>query len=315
MKSDTYSSAEKKNGASRASEKNAATYEALGAILLWGIMPTCTKLLVTQIEPMFALALTSLFASLFLAVYYAVKGKLGELKDLSLNTFLRMTAIGSLGVFFYNFFYYSGNTLLPAQTAYIINDLWPACIILFSCMILKEKLTVGKLLAVLMSFAGVVIVATGGSFQSFDVSNTKGALFCLAAAVSYGFYAVLNKRESYDKEISVLVAFATSGLAAFICALFMGQMRPLTLKEWGGSAFAGAVCNGLPGVLWVVALQNGNTAILANLSYLTPVISMIVTHFVLGEPITVWSIVGTALIVSGIFMQILADRLMKKKHS
>ena len=314
MRSDTYSSVGKKNGASRASEKNAATYEALGAILLWGIMPTCTKLLVTQIEPMFALALTSLFASLFLAVYYAVKGKLGELKDLSLNTFLRMTAIGSLGVFFYNFFYYSGNTLLPAQTAYIINDLWPACIILFSCMILKEKLTVGKLLAVLMSFAGVVIVATGGSFQSFDVSNTKGALFCLAAAVSYGFYAVLNKRESYDKEISVLVAFATSGLAAFICALFMGQMRPLTLKEWGGSAFAGAVCNGLPGVLWVVALQNGNTAILANLSYLTPVISMIVTHFVLGEPITVWSIVGTALIVSGIFVQIAADRSMTRKN-
>lgn len=297
------------------SKKNTALIQALGAILLWGIMPTCTKLLVSQIEPMLALALTSLFASLFLAAYYAVKGKLGELKNLNLNTFLRMAAIGSLGVFFYNFFYYSGNTMLPAQTAYIINDLWPACIILFSCLILKEKLTVGKLLAVLMSFTGVVIVATGGSFQSFDLSNARGALFCLAAAVSYGFYAVLNKRESYDKEISVLVAFAISGLAAFLCAIFMGQLRPLTLKEWGGSAFAGAVCNGLPGVLWVVALQNGNTAILANLSYLTPVISMIVTHFVLGEPITVWSIVGTALIVSGIFMQILADRLMKKKHS
>ena len=159
MRPDTYSSSEKKNGAFRASGKNAATYEALGAILLWGIMPTCTKLLVTQIEPMFALALTSLFASLFLALYYAFAGKLKEIRNISANAFLRMTAIGSLGVFFYSFFYYSGNTLLPAQTAYIINDLWPACIILFSCMILKEKLTVGKLLAVLMSFAGVVIVA------------------------------------------------------------------------------------------------------------------------------------------------------------
>ena len=294
-------------------EKKTALMEAMGAILLWGIMPTCTKLLVTQIEPMFALALTCLFATLFLAVYYAIKGKLKELSGLTPNTFLRMTLIGSLGVFFYSFFYFSGNTMLPAQTAYIINDLWPACIILFSCMILKEKLTVGKLLAVLMSFAGVVIVATNGSFQSFDLSSTKGALFCLGAAISYGFYAVLNKREAYDKEISVLVAFATSGLAAFVCALFMGQVRPLSLKEWGGSAFSGAICNGLPGVLWVVALQNGNTAILANLAYLTPVVSLIVTHFVLGEPITIWSLVGTALIVSGIFVQIAADRLIDRR--
>ena len=294
------------------SEKNTALTEALGAILLWGIMPTCTKLLVTQIEPMLALALTCLFASVFLAAFYAVKGTLREFKNISANVFLRMTAIGSLGVFFYSFFYYTGNTLLPAQTAYIINDLWPACIILFSCMILKEKLTVGKLLAVFMSFAGVVMVATGGSFSSFDLSGTKGMLFCLGAAVSYGFYAVLNKREVYDKELSVLVAFATSGVLAFLCAVFMGQVRPLTLKEWGGSAFSGAVCNGLPGVLWVVALQKGNTAILANLAYLTPVISLIVTHFVLGEAVTMWSVAGTALIVSGIFVQILADRLMKK---
>ncbi len=99
------------------SKKNTALTEAMGAIFLWGILPTCTKLLVTNIEPMYALALTSLFAALFLAALYAVRGKLKELKKLTAGSFFRMTAIGSLGVFFYSFFYYSGNTLLPAQTA------------------------------------------------------------------------------------------------------------------------------------------------------------------------------------------------------
>jgi len=56
---------------------------------------------------------------------------------------IRMILIGSLGVFFYNYFLLLGTARLKAQTAFVINELWPALIILFSCWILKEKMNLG----------------------------------------------------------------------------------------------------------------------------------------------------------------------------
>ena len=44
---------------------------------------------------------------------------------------IRMILIGSLGVFFYNYFLLLGTARLKAQTAFVINELWPALIILF----------------------------------------------------------------------------------------------------------------------------------------------------------------------------------------
>ena len=63
-----------------------------------------------------------------------------------------MVVIGSLGVFFYNYFLLLGTARLEAQTAFVINELWPALIILFSWWILGEKMNIGKAAAVVFSF-------------------------------------------------------------------------------------------------------------------------------------------------------------------
>lgn len=70
----------------------------------------------------------------------------------------------------------------------------------------------------------------------------------------------------------------------------------------------GVICNALPYLTWALALDIGNTAVIANLAYLTPFVSLLVTHFVLGENITVFSVLGLLLIVLGIAIQILADK-------
>ena len=71
---------------------------------------------------------------------------------------IRMILIGSLGVFFYNYFLLLGTARLKAQTAFVINELWPALIILFSCWILKEKMiTVFSVLGLVLIVTGIII--------------------------------------------------------------------------------------------------------------------------------------------------------------
>ena len=88
---------------------------------------------------------------------------------------IRMILIGSLGVFFYNYFLLLGTARLKAQTAFVINELWPALIILFSCWILKEKMNLGNTavianlayltpfvsLITVFSVLGLVLIVTG----------------------------------------------------------------------------------------------------------------------------------------------------------
>ena len=47
---------------------------------------------------------------------------------------------------------------------------------------------------------------------------------------------------------------------------------------------------------------------IANLAYLTPFVSLILTHFVLGEKITVFSVLGLVLIVTGIIIQMIVNK-------
>ena len=55
-----------------------------------------------------------------------------------------MILIGSLGVFFYNYFLLLGTARLKAQTAFVINELWPALIILFFLLDSERKDESGK---------------------------------------------------------------------------------------------------------------------------------------------------------------------------
>ena len=164
------------------------------SVLCFGTVATVSKLLMNQLDALYVLAFSFLFATLFLGVYNWKKGFLCEVKKLTARIWIRMILIGSLGAFFYNYFLLLGTARLKAQTAFVINELWPALIILFSCWILKEKMNLG------------------------------------------------------------------------------------------------------------------NTAVIANLAYLTPFVSLILTHFVLGEKITVFSVLGLVLIVTGIIIQMIVNK-------
>ena len=282
--------------------------KAILAVGMWGTMSTSSKLLMNELDAFYVLFFSCLFATVILLFCGILNGSLSSLKTLPPEEALRMILIGSLGVFFYNVFYFLGTKELPAQTAFIINDLWPALIIVFSAVILKERLTPGKIAAVLLSFAGILTVVTKGKLSGFRLESPKGVLCCLGAALTYSLYSVFNKKESYDKTVAVLLSYASGTVAAFLCALSLGTLRTPTVRELLGMAYNGVFCNGLPYLLWALAMDSGNTSVIANLAYLTPVVSLFVTHYLLGEEITLYSVLGILLILAGIAIQIFESR-------
>lgn len=277
---------------------------AIGAVIMWGTMATMSKLLQGSMGSLTVLFYTCFFAAVMLLVYNGAKGRLTDLKELPAGVIVRMAAIGSLGVFFYNLLFYLGSARMPAQQAMVVNDLWPALIIVFSCFILGDRMTLPKAAAVILSFIGIIIVVTNGNLKGFQFESMAGIVFCLLDAVCYALYSVLGKRETYDKGLAVLVAYASGTVFALAGSLIFGDFSFPEGRQLTGLIYNGIFCNALPYLLWAFALDNGNTAVIANLAYLAPFVSLLVTHFVLGEEITMWSVLGLILIISGILLQL-----------
>lgn len=278
------------------------------SIICFSLSPTISKYSFHGVDPLNINA-WSMIPSTFLFLVILIKnGKLKQLRRIPPRHILAMTGIGLSGVFIYLVALQIGYALLPGQQAFVINYLWPAMIILWARILLKEKPDAGKWCAILLSFTGVVIVAVNGDFSQLAGGNLKGVMACVIAAVSYGFYSVISKKMRYDTEMLLFLAFASSMVLCFVLAAGKGVLTVPTIFTGTGYLIFGLFTNGIAYLFWLLALENGNTALISNLAYLTPVVSLGLTYVFLGEAITVYSVLGLGIIMLGIALQAVPSR-------
>lgn len=279
-------------------------FYALVSVFFWSTTTTVSKLLLHSISTMQVLAVSSVFATLFLLMVNVFKGNLKQLKSYQPRDYLVLAGVGFLGMFLYRMLLFFGVARMLASQAMIVNYLWPIMAVLASCVILREKLTVRKAIAVVMSFLGVVIVTTGGSAAGLSGSDLTGTVLVAVAAVFYGLFVAINKRLQYDSFVSMMFYNAVAAICAILGTLFSGETLLLTLSQNLGLVWVG-VCNTAIGfVAWDLAMKTGDTAKVANLAYITPFLSLVVAYFLLGDPITIWSVGGLTVIVAGILLQL-----------
>ena len=279
-------------------------FYALVSVFFWSTTTTVSKLLLHSISTMQVLAVSSVFATLFLLMVNVFKGNFKQLKSYQPRDYLVLAGVGFLGMFLYRMLLFFGVARMLASQAMIVNYLWPIMAVLASCVILREKLTVRKAIAVVMSFLGVVIVTTGGSAAGLSGSDLTGTVLVAVAAVFYGLFVAINKRLQYDSFVSMMFYNAVAAICAILGTLFRGETLLLTLPQNLGLVWVG-VCNTAIGfVAWDLAMKTGDTAKVANLAYITPFLSLVVAYFLLGDPITIWSVGGLTVIVAGILLQL-----------
>ena len=287
---------------------------ALLTIFIWSTMAAIVKLLLFDIPNLQALSISSVFAFLFLLILNIKNGTIKELKKYKAKDYLIMAGLGFIGLFLYSALYYYGLIELTSQEACIINYLWPLMLVIFSILILKEQLTFLKVAAMLCSFTGIVILSMGGSFSSSGNAGL-GMISCIVAAACYGLFSVLNKKADYDQNIAMMVNWLVVAVCAAIVGLLTEDWTPIVGVQWLGMIWLGVVIDALAYLLWALALKGvKNTAKIANLAYLTPFLSLIVSAIVLKEKIELRAIVALIFIIGGILVQSFYELIQQKKE-
>lgn len=280
-----------------------STLLAVLTVIIWASLATAAKILLKSIPDLEALAVSGFFAFLFLLGVNLVSGRLHRMKEYSPIDFMKMAGLGFIGLFLYSALYYYGIDQLSAQTACIVNYLWPIMLVAFSCLILKEKMTVLKAAALLVSFAGVVVLTAGGP-GSGNGNFGLGVAACVTAAACYGLFCVLNKKADMDQNITMMVVWLTVAVCSF--ALGMTQENWVTIhgSQWLGLIWLGVVADAIAYLTWALALKGeGDSAVISNIAYLTPLLSVIISAVVLGERLTIHAFVAFIFIIAGIALQ------------
>lgn len=286
---------------------------ALITILIWASMASMVKLLLANIPNLEALAISSVFAFLFLLIINIKTGKIKEMKQYTPKQYGVMAGLGFLGLFLYSALYYYGIGELSSQEACILNYLWPMMIVLFSCLILKERLTILKGVAMLCSFLGIVILSMGQNGGGTG-NTTFGMVACVLAAACYGLFSVLNKKADYDQNITMMVIWLTVAVCSFAVGPFLEEWVPVRGVQWLGILWLGVMTDAVAYLLWALALKGvKDTAKIANLAYLTPFLSVLCSAMVLKEKIKVQALVALVLIVGGIVLQSVFEGKTKAK--
>ena len=286
----------------RTGEKRQIVYAVL-TVFLWATMAPAVKLMQDSVPTTEVLFLAGVFSVVFLLGRLIANGKVKEYRTFGAQNYKVVLGLGFLGFFVYEFLYYFGIAQLTASTACILNYLWPVMLVLFSCLILKEPFTTRKVIAMVASFLGVVVLSAGGNDQ-YGAHPMLGIVGCIVAAVSYGLFSVLNKREDLDQDLCMPIYWGVTMVSGLIAGFVEGGWTMPDLKTWLILAWLGVMANAVGYLIWAIALNDSkNSARIANFAFLVPVLSMLLSALILREQIHWNGIAALVLILGGILYQ------------
>jgi drug/metabolite transporter (DMT)-like permease len=290
-------------------EKQRSAYlYALIAVLFWSTSASAFKICLSSEHlsiPVLPLLFgASLVASAALFVHLLLSGKVMLLKTISVADFTRSAFLGFLSPFLYYIVLFKAYSLLPAQEAQPLNFVWPLTLVLLSVPILKHKIKRRDILAILISFCGVLVISTKGHILSFRLTDPLGVALATGSSIPWALYWIYNIKDQRDEVLGLFLNFTCASVYVFVLMLAAGELKIPGLKGALGVTYVGLFEMGITFLIWLKALKlSKTTANVAGLIYLVPFLSLIVIYFVLGETILPSTIAGAVFIVGGIILQ------------
>ncbi|WP_456375892.1 DMT family transporter [Thiolapillus sp.] len=276
----------------------------LAAVLLWSTVASAFKISLRYLSPIQLLFWASLSSVCILGLVLTLQGKLKELLWLPPGSLLRLGLPGLLTPWLYYLVLFKAYKLLPAQEAQPLNYSWAITLSLLAVPILGQRLRKKQLAAIALSYFGVLIIATRGDPLSLEFSDGLGVFLALGSTLIWATYWMWQTWSRVDPLQGLFCNFV---FALPFIALTLWLVEGFSLPDERGLAsalYVGMFEMGLTFLLWLKALQlTRSTVRIANLIYLSPFLSLVLIHFVVGEEILPSSYLGLLFIVGGVLLQ------------
>ena len=244
-------------------------------------------------------------------------------KNLKLLTFKNILRLTLMGIFFalHFFFWIKAVQITKVGHAAICFALNPAFIAIGAVLFLKEKISKGTILGILLGFIGIATIGLGDfSFEDFNNQDFIGDALSVLAALVFAIYFLIGKslRAQIDNRVVMSFVYVVGSLFSFILISFMD----LPLGGFSQTTWIALLCLaifqtilGHASIIYV--LKFFKASFVSTFLLLEPLLAGLVAFFLFGEKITTAAWGGYILISLGIILLFEDDikkSLLAKKH-
>jgi drug/metabolite transporter (DMT)-like permease len=280
----------------------------MAAVAFWATSATAFKLSLRHVGQLPLLLIATVSSTAVFLAYLTATNRLKLLRTFSSRDYLWSAGLGLLNPFLYYVILFQAYSLLPAQEAQPINFVWPLTLVLLSIPLLGQRIRLTSILAILISFLGVVVIATHpakpADILAFRFSSGLGVLLALSSTIVWALFWVLNTKDRQNEAVRLFVNFLFASAYILLLTLLLGQTQVTDWRGLLGGIYIGLFEMGITFLVWLKALRSAKTtAHVVNLIYLVPFLSLLVIALVLGERILPSTVVGLVFIIAGIILQ------------
>lgn len=199
------------------------------------------------------------------------------------------------------------NSRQQAIEMLVINYLWPALTVLLAVIVSAKKTNVLVYPSIIIAFLGVAWSITGDQSLSLTqiaanvATNPTTYAMAFVGAFLWAIYCNLTKRIS-DGQNGITLFFIMTAVTLWIKYALSDETGMALTWEASGLLLISGVAMGSGYALWNFAILGGNMVLLATLSYFTPVLSTILSSFILGISLTQSFLEGVVMVTIGSLM-------------
>lgn len=249
----------------------------------------------------------SIFVFLFLMLKKSSISKEAIQKNLKMLIFSGI-ALGVNWILLFEAYRYT-----TVATATLCYYLAPIFVIMVSPVLLKERLRMKQMICVAFALMGMVFVSGVLETGIPALSEAKGVLYGLGAAVFYATVILMNKKiteiSAYDKTIMQLGTAAVVLLPYILLTEPLGElMALLTPFSVGMLLFVGIVHTGIAYVLYFGSMKDLNAHTIAIFSYVDPIVAILLSALFLKEAMGLHGVIGAVLVLGSTFVSELPEK-------
>ena len=239
---------------------------------------------------------------LFFFIYFFIVKERVKKKD-----FFRLMLCGLFGVAINQLFFFEGLNLTTPINAAIIMTISPVLVIITSAIIIKEKITVRKIIGIFLGLIGACILILNSGDISFKNDFFTGNILVLINATSYAIYLVLVKTlmKRYNP-ITVMFYVFIFGLI-FVLPFGIDEIQKIDLTTFNEEIYLKigfvVICTTFIAYMFnAFALKSLNPSVVSVYIYLQPLLASLIAIALNSDTLSLVKILSAIFIFSAVFL-------------
>lgn len=237
----------------------------------------------------------------FLTYIFFIKEKV------NLSDIVRLIFCGLFGVAINQLFFFEGLNLTTPINAAIIMTVSPILVIIFSAIIIKEKITIRKIFGIFLGLTGAATLILKSGAISLNNDYFIGNFLVFVNATSYSIYLVIVKglMTKYNP-ITVMFYVFSFGLI-FVFPFGISELSNVSLEIFTLEIFLKVgfvvICTTFLAYLFnAFALKSLNPSVVSIYIYLQPVLATVIAIILKSDSLDLVKIISSAFIFSAVFL-------------